>query len=153
MNIGWPNPSFKHSALTEWIIASSSNILSILFTTTKVLHTASLRNHFAKCSSTAVTPSCASIKNNIKLDLQIASFVKNNISSSNDIDVSSNPAVSTILNDRSDNEPIDSRKSRVVPGLSFTIATRLPTKRLNKRDLPTFGLPTNVIVFNKCSSS
>ena len=32
-------------------------------------------------------------------------------------------------------------RSRVVPGKSWTIALRLPTKRLNRVDLPTFGRP------------
>lgn len=36
--------------------------------------------------------------------------------------------------------------SRVVPGVSETIAMRLPARRLNKVDLPTFGRPTMAII-------
>src|SRR5262249_56000677 len=34
------------------------------------------------------------------------------------------------------------RRSRVTPGASSTIARRAPTMRLNSADLPTFGRPT-----------
>ena len=34
-----------------------------------------------------------------------------------------------------------SRRSRVTPGLSSTIASRLPDSRLNSVDLPTLGRP------------
>ena len=36
-------------------------------------------------------------------------------------------------------------RSLVVPGVSLTTATRLPAKRLNNVDLPTFGRPTMAI--------
>src|SRR6185436_11228747 len=62
---------------------------------------------------------------------------------SNDASVaSSKPAVSISCRSRSPNLPFASRRSRVTPGVSSTIASFLPTRRLNSVDLPTLGRPT-----------
>src|SRR5204863_3232432 len=47
---------------------------------------------------------------------------------------------------RSPSRPRPSRRSRVTPGRSSTNAKRLPTRRLNRVDLPTFGRPTMATV-------
>ncbi len=55
---------------------------------------------------------------------------------------SSSPAVSITVNRSAPSRPAPSRRSRVTPGWSSTSASRLPTRRLNSVDLPTFGRPT-----------
>ena len=55
---------------------------------------------------------------------------------------SSRPAVSIAVKARSPSRASPSRRSRVTPGRSSTSARRLPTRRLNSVDLPTFGRPT-----------
>ena len=55
---------------------------------------------------------------------------------------SSRPAVSMAVKARSPRRALPSRRSRVTPGRSSTSARRLPTRRLNSVDLPTFGRPT-----------
>ena len=47
---------------------------------------------------------------------------------------------------RSPSRAPPSRRSRVTPGRSSTSARRLPTRRLNSVDLPTFGRPTMATV-------
>src|SRR5262249_17400984 len=47
---------------------------------------------------------------------------------------------------RSPSRARPSRRSRVTPGKSSTNARRLPTRRLNSVDLPTFGRPTMATV-------
>src|SRR6187549_2908178 len=54
---------------------------------------------------------------------------------------SSQPAVSTAWNSSPSSPASPNRRSRVTPGWSSTSANFLPTSRLNKVDLPTFGLP------------
>src|SRR4051794_5965585 len=58
----------------------------------------------------------------------------------------SRPAVSITAKVRSPSRPVPSRRSRVTPGRSSTKASRLPTSRLNRVDLPTFGRPTMATV-------
>ena len=58
----------------------------------------------------------------------------------------SRPAVSMTPNARSPSRARPSRRSRVTPGRSSTNARRLPTRRLNSVDLPTFGRPTMATV-------
>src|SRR6516165_8690228 len=55
---------------------------------------------------------------------------------------SSFPAVATTVKVRSPSRPWPSRRSRVTPGVSSTMARRRPTSRLNRVDLPVFGRPT-----------
>src|SRR5262249_30972506 len=45
-------------------------------------------------------------------------------------------------NDRPVHSATSSRRSRVTPGRSSTIAARVPTMRLTSDDLPTLGRPT-----------
>src|SRR5262249_5467441 len=52
------------------------------------------------------------------------------------------PPVSTHRNVRPACVARATRRSRVTPGASSTIARRAPTMRLNSADLPTFGRPT-----------
>ena len=59
---------------------------------------------------------------------------------------SSSPAVSITVKSRSPSRASPSRRSRVTPGRSSTSATRRPTSRLNKVDLPTLGRPTMAMV-------
>ena len=58
----------------------------------------------------------------------------------------SSPAVSITVKVRSPSRATPSRRSRVTPGRSSTKASRLPTSRLNRVDLPTFGRPTMATV-------
>src|SRR5262245_32791456 len=53
----------------------------------------------------------------------------------------SSPAVSITVKVRSPSRATPSRRSRVTPGRSSTKASRLPTSRLNRVDLPTLGRP------------
>ena len=55
---------------------------------------------------------------------------------------SSSPAVSVTSNCSPPTEATPSIRSLVTPGLSYTMACFLPTRRLNSDDLPTFGRPT-----------
>jgi hypothetical protein len=55
---------------------------------------------------------------------------------------SSSPAVSVTSNCKPPMVATPSILSLVTPGLSYTIACFLPTRRLNREDLPTFGRPT-----------
>src|SRR5262245_61458459 len=59
---------------------------------------------------------------------------------------SSRPAVSTTVKSRSPRWPAPKRRSRVTPGWSSTSASFLPTRRLNRVDLPTLGRPTMATV-------
>ena len=52
------------------------------------------------------------------------------------------PPVSTSGTRARSTRPTSSRRSRVTPGRSSTIAARRPTMRLTSVDLPTFGRPT-----------
>src|SRR5215813_6062351 len=60
--------------------------------------------------------------------------------------LSSSPAVSITVKRRSLMLAAPLRRSRVTPGRSSTRARRLPTRRLNSVDLPTFGRPTMATV-------
>jgi hypothetical protein len=53
------------------------------------------------------------------------------------------PPVSTTVNARPFHSLSASMRSRVVPGVSSTTASREPASRLNKVDLPTLGRPTS----------
>src|SRR5215203_843828 len=53
------------------------------------------------------------------------------------------PPVSTNVNDDPCHSAGWAITSRVVPGIAVTIERRVPVKRLNSVDLPTFGRPTN----------
>src|SRR5688572_33164567 len=55
---------------------------------------------------------------------------------------SSSPPVSTSENSRPRHSTVPYSRSRVVPGRSSTIASRSPTSRLKRVDLPTLGRPT-----------
>ena len=57
--------------------------------------------------------------------------------------VGSIPPVSTTVKERAFHSASPKRRSRVVPGVSSTIAIRSPTRRLNSVDLPTLGRPTS----------
>ena len=56
------------------------------------------------------------------------------------------PALSTNTNRTPYHSASVDTLSRVVPGVSETIAIRLPARRLNSVDLPTFGRPTMAII-------
>ena len=56
------------------------------------------------------------------------------------------PALSTNTNRTPYHSASVDTLSRVVPGVSETIAIRLPARRLNRVDLPTFGRPTMAII-------
>ncbi len=55
---------------------------------------------------------------------------------------SSQPPVSTTVNERPFQSASSILRSRVTPGFSSTIASRRPTNRFTSVDLPTFGRPT-----------
>src|SRR5699024_9150732 len=61
------------------------------------------------------------------------------------------PPVSIILNTDDNHSASRYIRSRVIPGLSSTMETRSPIKRLKIVDFPTFGLPTiaTVALFTK----
>src|SRR6056297_57330 len=97
----------------------------------------------AKTSSVGVTPARASIRNRHTSAISTARSVSLRIRPCNDSSVaSSRPAVSITVKRRSPSLASPSRRSRVTPGWSSTSARRLPTRRLNSVDLPTFGRPT-----------
>ena len=91
----------------------------------------------------AVTPTRASIRKRITSASRIAISVCARMRASSDASVaSSKPAVSISVKSRSPSRPCASRRSRVTPGVSSTMASFLPASRLNSVDLPTFGRPT-----------
>src|SRR3954469_4412880 len=97
----------------------------------------------AKARSIGVRPARASIRNATASALSIASSVCATIRLVSEPGAaSSKPAVATTVKERSPRRACPSRRSRVTPGRSSTSASRLPTKRLNRVDLPTFGRPT-----------
>jgi hypothetical protein len=55
---------------------------------------------------------------------------------------SSSPPVSTTVKRRPFHSAVPYTRSRVVPGMSSTIASRCPMRRLKSVDLPTLGRPT-----------
>src|SRR5512138_2753916 len=60
--------------------------------------------------------------------------------------VGSIPPVSTTWNARPFHSASPNRRSRVVPGVSSTMARRSPTRRLNKVLFPTLGRPTSATI-------
>jgi len=106
-----------------------------------------LRATSAKAWSAGIAPERASIMKKMASAWSIAASVCARIRperlSGAD---SSNPAVSITVNAMSPSLASPSRRSRVTPGRSSTNATRRPTRRLNKVDLPTLGRPTMAMV-------
>ena len=102
-----------------------------------------LRRRSAKMRSSEVTPSRASIMNMISSASSRAASVCSRIRASRLSSVTSSyPAVSISVRSMSPMLPSAYRRSRVTPGRSSTSARRLPTRRLNRVDLPTLGRPT-----------
>ena len=96
--------------------------------------------------STPVTPTCASVVNTTISAISNAASTCASIAGCMVLCASSPiPPVSTNTTWLSPNEQVVSRRSTVTPGLSPTMALRLPSKRLNKVDFPTFGRPTIAI--------
>ena len=60
-------------------------------------------------------------------------------------DVPRKPAVSTRVTFRPSRSIVSVTRSRVVPGMSVTMARDAPASALNKLDFPTFGRPTIAI--------
>ena len=104
-------------------------------------------SQLAKCESVGVTPARPSISKSTTSASPTACSVcwRMRLSMLSPM-ISSRPAVSKMLNFRSEITPSPSRRSRVTPGVSSTIANRLPTKRLNSVDFPTFGRPITASV-------
>src|SRR6516162_7542353 len=106
-----------------------------------------LRTRSANTRSAGVAPARASTRNSTASAAEIAASVCScmrplRLSGA----ASSSPAVSTAVKARSPSCARPSRRSRVTPGRSSTKARRLPTRRLNSVDLPTFGRPTMATV-------
>src|SRR5208283_1216456 len=96
----------------------------------------------AKCRSVPVIPARASMRNRIaSQSVSAVSVWARMRPASVSGSPSSSPAVSTTVKARSYRRASPSRRSRVTPGWSSTSASFLPTRRLNKVDLPTFGRP------------
>ncbi len=108
---------------------------------------AGLRTRSAKARSTGVGPARASIRKSMASAAAIAASV---CACMRPVRLagaaSSSPAVSIAVKVRSPSRARPSRRSRVTPGRSSTSARRLPTRRLNSVDLPTFGRPTMATV-------
>src|SRR5262245_32309724 len=106
-----------------------------------------LRTRSANARSAGVDPARASIRNITASATAIAAAV---CSCMRPVRLwgaaSSRPAVSMAVKVRSPSRACASRRSRVTPGRSSTSARRLPTRRLNSVDLPTFGRPTMATV-------
>ena len=135
--MGSPSPSACASARPCWP-ARPSHLLA-----TTITLSARLRSQPAKLSSSGTTPARASIRNSTASALSIARSVKRRMrASSASPPVVSQPAVSSKVKARSPSCAGASRTSRVTPGVSSTMARRLPTSRLNRVDLPTLGRPT-----------
>ena len=96
--------------------------------------------------SDAVTPLLISVTKIMALAVSIASsacaFIFLRIISSV---FGSIPPVSTTMNFLPHHSASPKMRSRVTPGVSSTIDSRLPTILLKSVDLPTFGLPTTAI--------
>src|SRR5947209_3411043 len=106
-----------------------------------------LRTRSANARSAGVAPARASIRNSTASAAEIAASVCScmrliRLSGA----ASSSPAVSMAVMARSPSCARPSRRSRVTPGTWSTNARRLPTRRLNSVDLPTFGRPTMATV-------
>ena len=118
---------------------------SHLFTKTKV-GLFVLIKYLENVFSVGKTPTLPSITKIIKsaslTAISVCSFISLSVSPFKE---SSIPAVSTSMNSRSRKDTCPYFLSLVTPGWSLTIAFPGPTKRLNKVDFPTFGLPTNTI--------
>ena len=118
-----------------------------LLLATRIAGLPDLRTRSAKARSTGVGPARASIRKNTASAAAIAASVcacmrPVRLSGA----ASSRPAVSITVKARSPSRARPSRRSRVTPGRSSTNARRLPTRRLNSVDLPTFGRPTMATV-------
>src|SRR5262245_48203675 len=141
IGIGAPRPRRKAS-----LRPASAALLSHLLATSRI-GVLVLRRRLAKCWSSGVTPARASISSSATSAWRIASSVCSRIRPSSDwSNTSSRPAVSTTVKSRSPRWPAPNRRSRVTPGWSSTSASFLPTRRLNRVDLPTFGRPTMAMV-------
>src|SRR5262249_52845141 len=106
-----------------------------------------LRSQPAKCLSRGVTPARASTRRRTISASLTARVVWSRMRPVRlSASLSSRPAVSITVKRRSPIRAAPRRRSRVTPGWSLTIARRLPTSRLNRVDLPTFGRPTTATV-------
>ena len=119
---------------------------SLLFSKT-ITFLLSFIKFLAKDFSTGSTPTLASMTNIIKSDSSMANSVWSLISVSVlPVRVSSIPAVSIKIKFKSTRVAFPYFLSLVTPGRLLTIALFELTKRLNKVDFPTLGLPTKAIL-------
>ena len=100
-----------------------------------------LRSKVRRDSSSSSAPTCASTTKRTKSDSAIASSAPAVIFSEIPSGFTSQPPVSINKNVRPFHSASYFTRSRVTPGTSSTIASRLPIMRLTRVDFPTFGLP------------
>ena len=137
MRSGSPRPN-AYASRTPASAALPSALLA-----PRITWAARLRSISARTSSAGVTPTRASIRNRQMSAMSTARSVSLRIRPGRLSSVaSSRPAVSMTVKRRSPKRAAPSRRSRVTPGWSSTSASRLPTNRLNRVDLPTLGRPT-----------
>ena len=143
MGIGVPKPRPQASAMPD-CPALPSHLLPTISTSAP-----DRRIELAKKLSAGVMPSLASKTSKVKSARLMAFSVCCRILSSRlPVRASSRPAVSISLNSRAASRPWPSRRSRVTPGLSSTMACLRPVKRLNSVDFPTLGRPTIAIEYD-----
>ena len=129
-----PNDSSSHtSASCRW----SSTLFA-----TSTTGASRLRSRWAARASSSVTPTVASTTKRTTSAQRKASSAWWDTFRSSSEPFASQPPVSTARKSRPRQLASTSLRSRVTPGRSSTIATRLPTILFNRVDLPTFGRPT-----------
>ena len=133
---GSPNPRDKNSQMS-----ASRRGLSILLTTRSTATLERLRIAATRPSS-SVIPVVPSTTRTIKSESSIAFSLWAETLSSSSLPEGIHPPVSTSSKCRPSHSASRAFRSRVTPGRSSTIASRLPRMRLNKVDFPTLGRPT-----------
>ena len=101
-----------------------------------------LRSKRTTCSSVAVAPTVASTTNMSASAMSIAASAACATDRSIPLTLCSQPPVSMRRKSRPAHSARYVTRSRVTPGVSSTTATRRPTMRLTRVDLPTLGRPT-----------
>ena len=144
---GSPNPSRANA----WISCSRESLSTLL--TTRITGTSARCSTRATRASSSVMPVVTSTTSSTRSAALIAASAcaVTFAASAGGSFVSpaspgrSQPPVSTSTNARPVHSATSSRRSRVTPGRSSTIASRVPMMRLTSDDLPTLGRPTTAI--------
>ena len=141
--IGSPKPRDRKSQRSD-----SRRSESILLETTSTGRS-TLRNHCAINSSSWVTPTQVSTTNSTRSAALAASSTWRLTLVSNSEPPGIQPPVSTTLNFLPIHSTSRSKRSRVIPGWSSTIATWAPKNLLKRVLFPTLGRPTITTVGNR----